>query len=431
MSLSPPDAEPEATRPRGLLFTAFEPSGDDHAASVIAELKHRHPDVPVYGWGGPKMRRAGAEIIAETGRDAVMGVPGIKKILEHRQINRDIAAWLDSRKDVRVHVPVDSPAANFPVCEIAKKRGLRVVHLVAPQMWAWGTWRVKKLRRLSDLVLCLLPFEPEFFRSHGVPARFIGHPLFDDPVDTAGLAEKAAALPSGDPKLALLPGSRPGELRRNFPVMLSVFRSLRERHPQLSGVVAAANEHAQDQLYTIANGLGGFPKGLDMVTGDADLVINWCDAAIVVSGTVTLQVAKQARPMVIVYKVSKLKARVFGPLITPPYFTLPNLVVGREIIPELVPYFNGPERLLNAAASLLRDPLDQEAMRACLRVVAGKFAGKRAACEAADAIGRVAGLVPDEPDDAESQSAMLDSTDAAAPQPAPTIKRHGPAIERD
>ena len=194
--------------PPGVLFTAFEPSGDDHAALVIRELRRRHANLPIFAWGGPKMRRAGAEIIAETGADAVMGVPGLAKIREHQRINRDIARWMDNNPGVSVHVPVDSPAANFPVCAMAKKRGIKVVHLVAPQVWAWGSWRVAKLRRLTDLVLCVLPFEEAYFADHDVPARFIGHPLFDEPLDLASLDDRAHDLPGGEPRLAILPISR-------------------------------------------------------------------------------------------------------------------------------------------------------------------------------------------------------------------------------
>jgi len=145
-----------------LLFTAFEPSGDDHAAAVIRELRRRHPNLPIYAWGGPKMARAGATIICETGQDAVVGVPGWDKIRQHQRINKDIARWIATNR-ATVHIPVDSPAANFPICKIAKKSGLKVCHLVAPQVWAWGGWRIRKLRRRTDLVLCLLPFEERWF----------------------------------------------------------------------------------------------------------------------------------------------------------------------------------------------------------------------------------------------------------------------------
>ena len=130
-------ATPTPSEPRepALLFTAFEPSGDDHASAVIAELRRRHPALTIYAWGGPKMQRAGATIQERTGDDAVMGLPGIAKVLEHLRINARIDAFM-AANHITVHIPVDSPSANTSICAIAKKRGARVVHLVAPQIWA-------------------------------------------------------------------------------------------------------------------------------------------------------------------------------------------------------------------------------------------------------------------------------------------------------
>jgi len=118
---------------QGILFTAFEPSGDDHASIVIAELRRRWPALPIYAWGGRKMEAAGATIIERTGEAAVMGIPGVGKILEHVRMNRRIEEWLDTQR-LALHIPVDSPDANFPICRLAKERGMRVVHLVAPQL---------------------------------------------------------------------------------------------------------------------------------------------------------------------------------------------------------------------------------------------------------------------------------------------------------
>ncbi|MBL0926364.1 MAG: hypothetical protein IBJ11_01770 [Phycisphaerales bacterium] len=384
---------PDAAGQPSLLFTAFEPSGDDHAAAVIRELRRRHPRLPIFAWGGPKMARAGATIVKTTGDDAVVGVPTWDKIREHQQINRDIAGWLKANR-ITVHVPVDSPAANFPICRIAKRSGCKVVHLVAPQLWAWGPWRLRKLRRCTDLVLCLLPFEEDWFSTRGVPARFIGHPLFDEPLDLEALDEQARSLPGGAPKLALLPGSRPAELRRNFPLLLATFRELRRRHPGLVGVVGATTDAVAANLYERANALGGWPEGLDIRVGATDLVTRWCDVALVVSGTVTLQLAKQARPMVIVYKTNKLAYQCIGRwVITTKFFALPNLIAGREIVPELIPYFKGSGRLVDAADALLSSPEAQEAQRRALVEVIHKFAGKLASAEAADAIERMAGVV--------------------------------------
>lgn len=390
-----PPVRPGAPRERcGILFTAFEPSGDDHASAVIAELRHRHPDLPMYAWGGPKMERAGATIIERTGHDAVMGLPGLEKIREHRRINLRIAQWLDAGRAV-VHVPVDSPAANFPICAVAKARGMKVVHLVAPQVWAWASWRVRKLRNRTDLVLCLLPFEEEWFRAHHVPAQFIGHPLFDVELDLAELDRRAGVLPAGGPRIALMPGSRPGELKKNFPVLLRAFRQLAASRPGLVGVVATTRPEVEGELRTMAAESGGWPDNLSCLCGQTDVVVRWCELALVVSGTVTLQVAKQQRPMVIVYKSSRLVCFLLGSwLVSTRVFTLPNLIAGRRIVPELVPYFGTGAEIAEEAARLLDEPARAERQKLDLAEVRDRFRSAHAASAAADAIERVAGLSP-------------------------------------
>lgn len=384
---------PQPPREPALLFTAFEPSGDDHASAVVAELRRRFPNLPMYAWGGPKMEAAGATLIATTGHDAVVGMPGWKKIREHQQINRDVAKWIDDHPEAVVHIPVDSPAANFPICRIAKAAGRRVVHLVAPQLWAWGSWRISKLRRCTDLVLCLLPFEEEWFASRGVPAKFVGHPLFDEPLDLSKLDAIAARMPDSDVKLAVLPGSRPAEIRRNFPLMVRAFREMRERRPGLGAVVAATGERGIAELRQWADTAGGWPEGMDVIAGQTDAVARWCDLAVVVSGTVTLQLAKQARPMVIIYKTNELTYKAVGRwVINTERFTLPNLIAGRDIVTELVPYFSGTDRLVHAVERLMDDPSAQELQRRELRAVCERFAGMDAAKNAAAAIAEAAGL---------------------------------------
>lgn len=381
-----------------LLFTAFEPSGDDHAAAVIAELRRRHPSLPIYAWGGAKMAAAGATIVEHTGDDAVMGVPGLGKILEHSRINRRIEAWLQTKiaslgGPHLIHIPVDSPGANFPICAISKKLGVRVVHLVAPQMWAWGSWRIRKLKRRTDLVLCILPFEEDWFRARGVSARFIGHPLFDEPLDFAEIDRRAAELGTGSPRLALMPGSRPAEITNSLPVLLDAFRRLRADFPTVAGVVAATKPGVADRILQIADEHGGWPEGLKMVVADTDAAIRWCDFALVVSGTVTLQIAKQCRPMVTMYRPNRLFYYLLARwLVSTPFFTLPNLIAGKRIIKELIPHFGGGEELAVEVIRFMRQPGYAEDQRQSLERVVKKFEGRVAARMAADEIARMAGL---------------------------------------
>lgn len=378
---------------RGLLFTAFEPSGDDHAAAVVAELRRRHPDLPIYAWGGPKMERAGATIVERTGDDAVMGLPGLKKIREHGRINERIDAWIRENRPT-LHIPVDSPGANFPICRIAKAHGVKVAHLVAPQIWAWGRWRIHKLRRRTDLLLCLLPFEEHFFQKRQVRAVFVGHPLFDEPLDTEALDARAAGYGGGSPKLALMPGSRPAEIERSFPLLLETYRALKAAYPAAAGVVAATKPAVADRIRAMARDLGGWPDGLQLATGDTDAVIRWCDFALVKSGTITLQIARQGRPMVVFYKLNLLLYFTLAKwMVATKFFTLPNVLAHRRIVPELVPLMGGASEIIAAAKRLIDSPDEARRQREDLARIAGLFKGRNAAAAAADAVEEMAGLV--------------------------------------
>lgn len=386
------DAPVPTPAPRGLLFTAFEPSGDDHASAVIAELRRRHPSLPIFAWGGARMERAGATLVERTGDDAVMGMPGISKILEHQRINQRIDAWL-AKNPVLAHVPVDSPAANMPICEIAKKHGIKVVHLVAPQIWAWGRWRIHRLRRLTDLVLCMLPFEPEFFTRRRVPARYIGHFLFDEPLDTRALDRRASVFGDGDPRIAMMPGSRPNELERHFPIILDAFRALKGLHPGAVGVVAATSDRVADLLRSMASTRGGLPEGVRIVVQDTDAVVRWCQIALVKSGTVTLQVAKQRRPMVVFYKKSNpLFFLLVRSILATSVFSLPNVLARRRIVPEFIPHYGGAGPLVRAMEQLLVDPSVRAAQEADISRVLRDFEGLHAASLASDAIEEMIGL---------------------------------------
>ncbi len=378
--------------PPGLLFTAFEPSGDDHASTVIAELHRRHPTVPIYAWGGPKMEQAGATIVERTGQNAVIGIPGPAKILEHFQVNQRIKRFVEEH-DLLVHVPVDSPAANTPIARIAKARGVKVVNLVAPQFWAWGPWRAAKLRRISDLVLCILPFEEPWFEAHHIPARYVGHMLFDHGLNPKLLAQQSAEFPQGSPRVALMPGSRPKEIDRNWGVLLNAYRQIEAQTPGLQGMVAATTPAIEKDLRHRALSLGGWPASLGCVSGRTDAVIHWCDLALVVSGTVSLQIAKQMKPMVILYKTSRVLYAIIGSwILSAPFFTLPNLIAGRRIVPEHVPYFGDGTEIASDALALLQNPAAMDLQKLELAKVVSRFRGLTASIGAADAIEQIAGL---------------------------------------
>jgi len=365
-----------------ILFTAFEPSGDALAAPVIAALVGGREGIEVHACGGPRMEAAGAVLLERTADGGSMGLNALGRGLAlRRQIGR-IRSWARNRRVV-AHVAVDSPAANFPIAKAMRAGGAQVVHLVAPQIWGWAGWRIGKLRRLTSLVLCVLPFEEQWFRERGVPARFIGHPAINRTIDLAGLREQMHGLPQGAPRLGIFPGSRGHEVRANVHQLVDVYAELQGRHAGMCGVIVAANPTLGR---VIRRRISVFPTGLHMITGTADAVIAWCDLALAVSGTVTLDITAHRKPMVGVYRTGLATWLLARLLVRLPHRLLPNIIAEREIVPEFVPYLGGPARIVRQVSRILLDSKHgavqaEELHRVCLR-----FANHDPAAEAARAI---------------------------------------------
>jgi len=344
-----------------VLFTAQEPSGDAHAAPIVARLRECHPDVEPVAWGGPKMEAAGARMLGRTADDGVMGLAGIAKIREVKALHDRIVGWARGHP-VAVHVPVDSPSANYPLAARLRPLGARIVNFVAPQLWAWAPWRIGKVRRLSDVLLCLLPFEEEWFRSRGVVAKFVGHPVLSTPVDAARCAAEAVRLPTHRPRVVLLPGSRSSEVRRNGLLLAETFALIRDAMPGARAVVVASNESNAARFAELVGLHGGRARppqweGLDVhVAGretSLEAAIHWADLALAVSGTVSLDCARQAKPVIGVYRTSRAEALGARLVIRAPSLLLPNILAGRRIVPEFVPYAGGPAPIAAAALGLL------------------------------------------------------------------------------
>jgi lipid-A-disaccharide synthase len=375
-----------------ILFTAFEPSGDDHASGVIAAIKQMAPQVRIMAYGGPKMQAAGAELIETTTEHAVMLAGAIGQAWAHKQRVGRVRQWLKNNR-IAVHVPVDSPAANWAICQAVRDLApqARITHLVAPQLWAWAPGRIKKLRRLTDHVLCLLPFEQEWFTSRGVKTTFVGHPLFDKPRRTG--EGQLLGLPSqASPKLALLPGSRRGEILKNWPTMLKVVAELRQKHPGLLAVGALRDDAAIQMLPDKGMTL---PPGVLLKTGRTEAVLDWADAVLVVSGTATLLVAAYRKPMVTMFNANPVLWHGIGRwLINTRTFTLPNLIseslgIGRAV-PEFVPHFGQVEPIVDALEPLLANAAARQKQERMIDQLIAPFHGHACGKEAAAAILREA-----------------------------------------
>ncbi len=379
----------------GILFTAFEPSGDHIAGALIAELKRRDPARPVFAMGGRLMRESGAELIESTTARAAMLAGAATQAREHIKRLGRLKRWL-AENPIAAVVPTDSPAANWSICATVRKHqpSAKVVHLIAPQLWAWAPWRIRKLRRLTDHVLCVQPFEPKWFGDRGVTASFVGHPLYDRiPAEKSPPAE---GLPdSGGPKLALLPGSRQSEVKHNWPTMLGAYRRLHASHRDLSAVVAASDALRAHQI-ELMSPMGVLPRGMHMCSGDADAVLNWADAALVVSGTATLHAAAHGTPMVVYYNLKRYEWHLVGRwVVNTKTMSLPNLIgesmdLGR-VVPELMPHFGDPDALVRAVEPLLKDGEARRKQKEAFARIRARFTEYRFEQAAADKLLEVIG----------------------------------------
>lgn len=349
-------------------IVAGESSGDQLGAALIAALRERVPELQCFGVAGPKMIAAGCEAWAGAEELAVMG---LTEVLAHLprllRLRASLTArFLAFRPDV--FVGIDAPEFNLGLAKRLHARGLRTVQYVSPQVWAWRQGRVRNIGRACDLVLCLLPFETSFYSSHGVPAAFVGHPLADQiplEVDREG-ARAALGLKTSATVVALLPGSRVGEVERLGTDFLQAAAWLAERRPHIEFIAPMATARAREAFESKQAEVPAAPKVL-LIEGRAQQALAACDAAIVASGTATLETLLSRRPMVVAYRLGALTAFLLRRLrlVKVPYFSQPNLLVGRALVPELFQEQVSGAALGEALLGRLSDPaylrqLDQE-----------------------------------------------------------------------
>jgi lipid-A-disaccharide synthase len=330
----PPGPAPPPLGPRGgsLFVVAGEPSGDRIAAGAVAALLHRHPGVRVRAYGGPRLAAAGAHLEFDLSADPVMGIAAVvRRAPRFVGLFRDYLRILDRSRPSAVLL-VDYPGFNLRAAEAARDRGIPVVWYVVPQIWAWAPWRAKRIGRAATDLCVVLPFERAFYRDRGIPATFVGYPLFEDrerePVDADLLARLRAG---GEPLVALLPGSRSQEVKRNLPAMLAAMRRVRERMPGVRAALACATPSLRP-LVDAAVAAGGVP--VEVLDGRSRTLLEAARAALCVSGTVTMDCVHAEVPSVIVYQVSAAGRLAMPWFLTVPRFGLANLLAGRDLFPE-------------------------------------------------------------------------------------------------
>jgi lipid-A-disaccharide synthase len=368
--------------PIPLLLSAGEASGDMYAARLATALRQR-ADLQIFGMGGPQMRAAGVDIVADYSEVSVVG---ITEILSHlpsliRAMRHLVGAA--ERRQPALAILTDFPGFHLRLARKLKARGIRNAYYICPQFWAWRPWRVRIVRRRFAVALCIFPFEEKFYGDAGVPVKFIGHPLVGavhPSVDRATFLKEQRLNPER-PVVAVLPGSRSAELKQHLPVLHEACARI-HRETQAQFVVAAAHNSSAAMLRE------GWPPELPVrvVEGRTYDALASSNVAIVSSGTATVETALLDVPMVVIYRVTPLTAFLAKPLVRTPFFSMVNLIAGKRVVPELIQSDFTPERVSQEVLRLLRDPAARATMRESLAEVRNRLGPPGAVERAADAI---------------------------------------------
>jgi len=343
-----------------IFLSACEASGEAHCANLIKALKNsasksmgnQRLELEFVGVGGKKMAAAGCELIEDTVQRAAMIYNVFGHIGYYYKLIGRIKNYFKENQ-IDLVVVCDSPAFNFHVAKAAKKAKVKVLWYVAPQLWAWAPWRVRKLKRRTTKLACILPFEKEWFGSHNIDTTFVGNPIFDDlSIDINDSYKSYAEFDPRTAKIALLPGSRKAEIESLWLPMQKIVKRLRLRWPNLEVIASAVDDTALEELKRTS--IRSFK--CTYTTEPVDITAAKADLALVASGSATLQVAAAGCPMVIMYQSSKLLWHLFGQwLIKTRFLSLVNILARKELVKEFMPYFTSLEPIFGKCSALLNN----------------------------------------------------------------------------
>lgn len=342
-------------QPLKVALVAGEASGDILGAGLMQALGSQYPQIEFIGVGGPLMEAQGLTSCFPMERLAIMGLVEVlgrlPELLARRK--RLIATFKEQQPDV--FIGIDAPDFNLNIELQLREAGIKTVHYVSPSVWAWRQKRVFKIRKGCDLMLTLLPFEAQFYRDHHVPVLFVGHPLADsvamhnDPLP----AREQLGLPTDAQVVALLPGSRGGEVAKLGALFVETARYLLTKKPQLRFVIPAANQARREQLAVILADMPNLP--IEILDGQSQTALQACDAVLIASGTATLEALLFKKPMVVAYKLAPVSYWLLKKMVKSPYISLPNLLAAEMLVPEFIQDAATPEALGEAVLEQLRD----------------------------------------------------------------------------
>jgi lipid-A-disaccharide synthase len=365
-----------------ILISAGEASGDMYAARLAEALRAR-VDVHLFGMGGPRMREAGVELVADCTEVALIGIVEVAE-----KLPAIMRAWKrlvteSQRRKPQLAILTDFPGFHLRLARALKKQNVQNVYFVCPQFWAWRPWRAKLVRRRFARGLCIFPFEQEWYRARGVPADFIGHPLVGNVAARKSRAEFAASygLDAAKPIVVLLPGSRTGEIAHHMPPLMRACHLINSTRP-VQIVLALAPGLKESEISAHLR-----PETPVHVVKDATYdALGAADLAIVSSGTSTIEAALLNVPMIVIYRLAPFTAAIAQCLVRTPMFAMVNLVAGRRVVPELFQKEFTPERVASEALRLLESPEACSEIRRGLAEVREKLGPPGAIERAADII---------------------------------------------
>jgi len=335
-----------------VFISAADPSADAHCAGLITALRKSSYNIELVGVGGPKMAEAGCTLLEETVGKAVMTYKALAHIAHFYKLIKRIKRFLKNNR-MDLVIVCDSPAFNFHVAKAAKKEGVRTLFYVAPQLWAWAGWRIRKLRKRCDKLCCILPFEQEWFSQRGVDTTFVGNPLLDElGADLDKCKKNYAEAKSKSLSIAIIPGSRAAEIESLWLPMQQIALRIKEKYSAVQFVAVAVDSEREKLLREAQIPSFECHYSIDSVKGSAA----GADFALVASGSATLEVAAAGCPMVVMYQSSRIIWHLIGWwLLRPKYFSLVNLLADRELVPEFMPYFSSIEPIVQKVLELLED----------------------------------------------------------------------------
>jgi len=344
---------PTQSRKHRVFISVNEPSADAHCAGLVSALRRSGVDFECAGIGGPKMAAAGCELIESTVGRAVMTYKAVAHVAHYYKLVKRVQRYL-RENPVDLVIVCDSPSFNFHIAKAAKKAGTRTLFYVAPQLWAWGGWRIGKLRRRCDKLCCILPFEEEWFARRGVDTTFVGNPLLDKVSDDlTSFRKDYSNFEPASAKIALMPGSRLAEIESLWQPMQEIAVQLRRKYRGAEFITVAQSAERREMLQR--SQIPGFAceYSVDSVRDTADMV----DFSIVASGSATLEVASAGCPMVVMYQSSPILWHLVGRwLVHARFFTLVNLLADRELVPEFMPYFTSIAPIVRKIDAYLANP---------------------------------------------------------------------------